>query len=351
MSTTSEPTTQIDVDSKENNASGAIGSNETSQEDVPNKKQKSKTKAKPKRKRKTKRREDSWRSSKQRKAAASTTSSETGQPRRKSTRTRKRTTTSTYDYCADLAVPSSSFYLGMVEDGETVEMIEKKFAALAELEAKKKAKLKEQGIAESDLSQNGLSVEEQEQLFKETSTFTVSNVQRDVEDVSGMLGEEDFGWQLPSFDIDADDDNIETIRDMMDLDDDFWDDMYSERKAAGRRRKTGGVRKRTTKQKRAPAKSYICDRRGHFVTALKRVTHRGANHITYHRIPPRPLPLSWGRVIAPFVSSPKPFSNCYLMPTLSFLYSCQVFTSESRQYVSSRVSVLPKNATNVDDVT
>jgi len=229
--------------------------------------------------------------------------------RRKSTRARRSTASSYggYDsYGAAATAPSASFYLGMVEDGETVEMIEKKFAKLAELEAKKKAQQEKEGKT-GDVA---LTLEEQEELFKETSNFTVSNAQRDLEDVSNLMGQDDYGWQMPTFDID-DDEGIDTMRDLMDLDDDFWDEMYEEKKASRRRKRPsssgGGRRKRAPREPKAPkpeVKSYVCDRRGHFVTALKRVTQRDANRITYHRIPPRPLPLSWGRVIEPYVACP-----------------------------------------------
>ena len=236
----------------------------------------------------------------------------TGRPRRKSARSR-RSTVSSYNYeaYADQPTPSSSFYLGMVEDGETVEMIERKFARLAELEAKKKAQQKEAGEGDAaNAGSTALTLEEQEQLFKETSTFTVSNTQKDPDDMSSLMMEEDYGWQMPSFDIDEDGD-VENIREYMDLDDDFWEDMYEEKKASrklarrsGKGKKSRGQgqggRKRSAREpKPEPAKSYTCDRRGHFVTALKRVTQRDSNQIAYNRIPPRPLPLSWGRIIEP----------------------------------------------------
>ena len=254
------------------------------------------------------RRKPAKRKAKQKKEAVfrPSASVSSGAPRRKSSRARRSASSANYGaWGTDTqSAPSASFYLGMVEDGETVEMIERKFARLAELEAAKKAKQESEGVTPQEGESEGLSLEEQEQLFKETSTFTVSNVQREaMDDGAGLLDQDDYGWQMPSFDID-DEDDLEQVRSYMDLDDDFWSDMYEERKSSRRRKKQGGGRRaRAPREPRAPkqeTKSYVCDRRGHFVTALKRVSKRGADYIAYHRIPAKPLPLSWGRIIEPY---------------------------------------------------
>mmetsp|Transcript_44549 Transcript_44549/g.115853 ORF Transcript_44549/g.115853 Transcript_44549/m.115853 type:complete len:127 (-) Transcript_44549:1278-1658(-) len=83
--------------------------------------------------------------------------------------------------------PSSSYYIGYVEDDESIEAIEKKFEALAKIEKEfREARDEpEEGSAVPDeiepkeegtpSNQDGLSEEHLQRIFQDTSSFTVES--------------------------------------------------------------------------------------------------------------------------------------------------------------------------------
>lgn len=214
-------------------------------------------------------------------------------------RTSRRKTTSRY---GTTTVPSAVHYVGYVEEDETPEMIMAKFQELEEIQRQASVADKEQeeedGQAErvdEDASQQ-LTDDQLLQVFKQTSMFNVKTalqnnaVLADIDDMLGLTreryGEDDI--------ISDDDDMLKSFW----SDDEDWDDGSS------RRKKKGG-RQRVARQRSITAPKI----RHRVVTAYnpstqalvrKKVKVVDPNEIQYIRVPVPPLPLSWGRTIAPY---------------------------------------------------
>lgn len=212
-------------------------------------------------------------------------------------RTSKRRTTSRY---GTTTVPSAVHYVGYVEEDETPEMIMAKFQELEEIqrqasEREKQQEVEQQQGQEYDASQQ-LTDDQLLQVFKQTSMFNVKTalqhnaVLAEIDDMLGLTSER-YG----------EDDIVSDDEDMLKSfwsDDDDWDDGVS------RRKKKGG-RQRAARQRSITAPKI----RHRVVTAYnpstqalvrKKVKIVDPNEIQYIRLPVPPLPLSWGRTIAPY---------------------------------------------------
>eukprot|EP00735_Rhodelphis_limneticus_P011345 TRINITY_DN4430_c0_g1::TRINITY_DN4430_c0_g1_i1::g.7299::m.7299 TRINITY_DN4430_c0_g1::TRINITY_DN4430_c0_g1_i1::g.7299 ORF type:complete len:470 (-),score=90.81,sp/Q8C3P7/MTA70_MOUSE/24.51/5e-07,MT-A70/PF05063.9/8.8e-11 TRINITY_DN4430_c0_g1_i1:275-1567(-) len=108
-------------------------------------------------------------------------------------------------------MPSSALYLGYVEDDETDEMIMKKFEALEKLQ--KEAMKSEETSKDSD---NILTLEQQEELFKETSTFTVKTALHG----NQVLNDDAERWQ---FDVIGEEDELK-----FDSEEELWDGEFTD---------------------------------------------------------------------------------------------------------------------------
>lgn len=212
-------------------------------------------------------------------------------------RTSKRRTTSRY---GTTTVPSAVHYVGYVEEDETPEMIMAKFQELEEIQRQASEREKQQEVEqeqgqEYDASQQ-LTDDQLLQVFKQTSMFNVKTalqhnaVLAEIDDMLGLTSER-YG----------EDDIVSDDEDMLKSfwsDDEDWDDGVS------RRKKKGG-RQRVARQRSITAPKI----RHRVVTAYnpstqalvrKKVKIVDPNEIQYIRLPVPPLPLSWGRTIAPY---------------------------------------------------
>lgn len=229
---------------------------------------------------------------------------------------------------------SNSHYVGYVEDGESVEAIMKKFEELERIQEKFKEKelVKEkenqspapdasnsttssQSIkngSASDITvtettiQEGPSEQMLEEIFRQTSGFTVKsaqlmdNLDEDV-DVEGV-------WKLLE---DADTAEYEEEDDYVfaEDDDDFWDAEFGVARKKGRRlpaSERGERKPRGTIDRAALLKKYRVlqvrqqDQNGNFVLVKKKICTVNPSLPTYVRIPPDPISRSWAHTILPW---------------------------------------------------
>ena len=214
---------------------------------------------------------------------------------------------------ASSAAPSASHYVGYVEEDETPEMIMAKFEQLEriqkEAEEAKRARAEQKAAeggegggpdgegagaeregAGDDAENDDFDEEMLLRVFKETSQFSVKSVLAD----NDMWGA-DFG---DGYDEDGaaffdDGDGVQG------MDADFWDEVFG-----GSKRKRRGAGVPREKKPRAPAKPP----RQHMITAYnsdnqmlmrkKKVIDPRAPNLL--KLPPHPIPVSWGRVVAPY---------------------------------------------------
>mmetsp|Transcript_44552 Transcript_44552/g.115862 ORF Transcript_44552/g.115862 Transcript_44552/m.115862 type:complete len:369 (-) Transcript_44552:417-1523(-) len=186
--------------------------------------------------------------------------------------------------------PSSSYYIGYVEDDESIEAIEKKFEALAKIEKEfREARDEpEEGSAVPDeiepkeegtpSNQDGLSEEHLQRIFQDTSSFTVESA---LDNNEGLF-EQQQGYE---------DVFLDEYEDEYDLsEDEFWDDQP--RKKKGKNKRTGGGDRQ---QIARPQSQLLMGVPGSFgnIIALKKRRKIDPNQLVYCRFPMSPLPLSW----------------------------------------------------------
>ncbi|KAJ2312650.1 hypothetical protein IWW54_001969, partial [Coemansia sp. RSA 2705] len=240
---------------------------------------------------------------------------------------------------------SNQYYVGYVEDDESVDAIMKKFEELERIEkefsAKKKAVAEGSGGAdgaqvstssappadtmstvvsndaddsvaygtvavklEESAAENGMSMEQLEEVFKRTSAFTVRGAMMDDFDLEVMddieLWEAEAGDGILA-EWEEEEDYI-----TLHLDDDALDDEFG---VAPRRR----YQRREPSKKTGPKLSSrdqiiqrykymqvrIQDRHGHTFFVSRKVNAVDPSMPTYVRIPPKPIPRSWVKHIRP----------------------------------------------------
>lgn len=215
-------------------------------------------------------------------------------------RTSRRRTTSRY---GTTTVPSAVHYVGYVEEDETPEMIMAKFQELEEIQRQASAVDKDQGGEEDERQAEGLQDVPQQltddqllQVFKQTSMFNVKTALQhnamlaEIDDVLGMTSER-YG----------EDDIISDDEDMLKSfwsDDEDWDDGSSRRKKKGARQRV--VRQRTIAAPKIRHRVVTAYNPSTQALVRKKVKVVDPNEIQYIRLPVPPLPLSWGRTIAPY---------------------------------------------------
>ncbi|KAK9840812.1 hypothetical protein WJX81_006676 [Elliptochloris bilobata] len=207
-------------------------------------------------------------------------------------------------------VPSAVHYLGYVEEDETPEAIMKKFEELekvmAAAGAANEAQREARGAAEcgqdaadlectGDQAEDGLTEEQLMEVFKQTSIFNVRSAMAGNEALLGPevdASEEDRFWEEGG--LSDDEDLWGEVQD-------FWSDDEGAGEPGKRRRAARG----TPRPLRAggPAKP-----RHHIVTHYNTVTQAlirrkvkavDKNALVHIKVP-LPLPLSWGRTVAPY---------------------------------------------------
>jgi len=178
-----------------------------------------------------------------------------------------------------------SFYLGYVEEGESIEMIMKKFQTLEELQTKQAATTNIE-IGETPEVSPALTEENLKELFKQTSTFTVDMVMDeqkqgfstfdfaetfDTADVEGYFSDEEHGF--------------------FGEEEDFFDSDDQDERKKKRKGILGG--KKPDKDKARIIEVTGAD--GYVYTVKKRVRQIDPNEPSFVKIPPLPVPISWAK--------------------------------------------------------
>ena len=203
-------------------------------------------------------------------------------------------------------------YVGYVEEDETPEMIMAKFAELEEIQRKASdTKRTEEdgrvdvklatggGDGSGDVAAVGLTDEQLLQVFKQTSMF---NVKTAMQDNAMLTGIDDFLVELDErygSDDDFDSEDEDMLRSFW-SDDEDWDGRSRKRKAKAAGGKRSGL-KRGSVMAQPKARHRVVTAYNPLTQALvrKKVKVSDPNQLEYIRVP-MPLPLSWGRTIAPF---------------------------------------------------
>ena len=245
--------------------------------------------------------------------------------------------------------PSASHYVGYVEEGETVDMIMRKFAQLEEYKKEKRQKTSDGSIDGSgsgsidqgnDVSDktDAMNEEDLNEMFARTSNFTMKNAQKtEDEEQREMLAREQSSrtsggdgmlWQNASSLINLHRDDAETGDYFWDGEvdeDDFWDEVYS---GTHKRRKKKQARVKGTRVKRSHGANvniaFVSDANGKYVTALRRVRGKERKQTEYVRVPslkvadrrwgaadPK-VPFSWAKQIRDYVPPGKIPQSSYV---------------------------------------
>jgi len=196
------------------------------------------------------------------------------------------------------SAPSSVHYVGYVQDDETPEMIMKKFEEMERIRAVKAAAQEgdkennenatnvQAGSSASD--DDGVLDEDQlKELFKNTSTFTVREA---VMDSNALFGEAML----------AADEDMVYFSDEEEMQDEFWESIMGKKR---RKKSKGGPRAPRVPRVRAPGAAT-----SHMITAynsdqglfLRKKKFVDPFEPLIVKVPPHPIPASWGRVIQPF---------------------------------------------------
>ena len=249
--------------------------------------------------------------------------------------------------------PSASHYVGYVEEGETVDMIMKKFQKLEEVKQKfreqqqKDATSTSEGAEKSTHSSDSskskganeagddvaLTTEQLEEVFKKTSNFTVksavkANEMDDIAAISGLRADE-LGWENAAELLELHDDDEGQYFWAGGVDDDsFWDEIYQGKHKKKKRRKKIKVAKAKHSRRamrrdpnRLPGElgfsgvtkiAFVSDAKGRYITAIKKTRWKDPNAIVYTKVPylkvedrkypeDPPVPRSWAKQIMPYV--------------------------------------------------
>ena len=191
--------------------------------------------------------------------------------------------------------PSSAHYVGYVQDDETPEMIMKKFEEMERIRQQARAgaengdEAKETTASAEEGDEEGLDEEQLKELFRNTSTFTVKEAMFETSELFGTIGDLDEAMYF------SDDDG--------EMQDEFWEALTG-RKRKGKKSRGGPRIPRAPKAPREPKAAA-----SHMITAYnsdqglflrkKKFIDPAEPYII--KVPPHPIPVSWGRVIEPYV--------------------------------------------------
>ena len=225
-------------------------------------------------------------------------SNEAGRPKRKASATLRARQS------RGKQAPSSAHYVGYVQDDETPEMIMKKFEEMERIRQATRAAVNEGnkendesatnkdggGGGGGDFEEDALDEEQLKELFKNTSTFTVKEA---VMDSNALFGDLVAMGRLEEGMYFSDEDEME---------DEFWEALTGKKRRYGKRSKGPRV-PRPPREPREPKAQ-----QSHMITAYnsdqglflrkKKFVDPAEPYII--KIPPHPIPVSWGRVIQPY---------------------------------------------------
>lgn len=213
-------------------------------------------------------------------------------------------------------VPSAVHYVGYVEDDETPEMIMSKFQELEEIQRReeKSKELEENGETNKD-GDHQLTDDQLLQVFKQTSMFNVKTALQNNAMLAGIddvleLTHERYGED----DIISDDEDM--LRSFW-SDDDDWEEAEYKKKGSRSRGKKPARQKLLSKVRHRVVTAYNPSTQA---LVRRRIKVADPNAIQFIRIPPPPIPLSWGRVIAPY-TPPKQerTAGCIKVPDMKML--------------------------------
>ncbi|KAJ2162590.1 hypothetical protein GGF46_000593 [Coemansia sp. RSA 552] len=276
--------------------------------------------------------------------------------------------------------PSNQYYVGYVEDDESVDAIMKKFEELERIEREFSAK---KGAAEGPASaaapadpsgpassaaatpaetsdaaadqvsaaqaaidaasaqaaENNMSAELLEEVFKRTSAFTVRGAMMDELDLEVMddieLWQAEVAGGIPA-EWEEEEDYI-----TLDLDDDALDDEFGVTAPRRRYLKHDSAKRSGPKlsnrdqiiQRYKYMQVRIQDRHGHTFFVSRKVNAVDPSMPTYVRIPPKPIPRSWVKHIRPLAdddeSTPSTLVSGALYPTSEPKWSQRINTDST----------------------
>ena len=202
--------------------------------------------------------------------------------------------------------PSSAHYVGYVQDDETPEMIMKKFEEMERIRQQARAgaengdEAKETTASAEEGDEEGLDEEQLKELFRNTSTFTVKEAMFETSELFGTIGDLDEAMYF------SDDDG--------EMQDEFWEALTG-RKRKGKKSRGGPRIPRAPKAPREPKAAA-----SHMITAYnsdqglflrkKKFIDPAEPYII--KVPPHPIPVSWGRVIEPLCQNLSAWPNLKL---------------------------------------
>ncbi|RKP38181.1 hypothetical protein BJ085DRAFT_15323 [Dimargaris cristalligena] len=197
---------------------------------------------------------------------------------------------------------SNAHYVGYVEDDESVDAIMKKFEELERIQQQFASQATKSNLGSSSTNAPPpLTQEQLEEVFRQTSSFTVKTATIDIDDY-----DESEWWKAEMEDADT----TEYIEenDYVAVDDEFWDEEFG---AAPTKKRVKGTRPATTlppreKEARRPRHDKesiiqryrimqvkLQDKHGNYFFIRKKVSTVDPSLPTYVRIPPIPIPHSW----------------------------------------------------------
>lgn len=202
-------------------------------------------------------------------------------------------------------VPSAVHYVGYVEDDETPEMIMSKFQELENIQRQVSAAAGEEQEEQQEVGEvreqqeAGMLTEEQLlEVFKQTSMFNVKTALQNNAMLAGIdeMLEYANDWQGED-DMVSDDEDM--LRSFWSDDDDEWETSGKKKKSTKVARKSSGGRQRAVAAPRTQHRIVTAYNPSTQALVRRKVKIADPNEIQYIRIPPSPIPLSWGRTVAP----------------------------------------------------
>ncbi|OMH85138.1 hypothetical protein AX774_g1323 [Zancudomyces culisetae] len=204
---------------------------------------------------------------------------------------------------------SSQYFVGYVEDDESIEAIMKKFEELDSIKAEHEHKKKKDGEPEQEAEvslenkeeggEEGLPEDVLLEVFKRTSAFTVKGAMMNDEDIE-VLNDVEL-WRA---EFDGDTAEFEEEDDYYNFDDnDMWDEefgVFSKNKSKGRKLVQKGEKlglREQILQRYKYMQIKLKDQSGRTFYVKRKVNMINPFMPTYIRIPPDPIPLSWAKTI------------------------------------------------------
>mmetsp|Transcript_2503 Transcript_2503/g.3308 ORF Transcript_2503/g.3308 Transcript_2503/m.3308 type:complete len:424 (-) Transcript_2503:40-1311(-) len=202
-----------------------------------------------------------------------------------------------------------SYLVGYVEDGETVEMIMKKFEVMDKIQQEQAQSEEKDNVSPTKKAQKGsgvLSEKSLNSLFQQTSYFTPDVVAEDLGMATGNYSRSfyDEYYLADGGEIDELDFYISDEDDQLD-EGTFWDTETEWDSETTRRRKK---EKEETSKSRGVRTIFeeVEAPDGQVYTVKKKIREVDPNEPVFMRVPPEPIPISWGKLIHPYSDDTPP---------------------------------------------